>query len=192
MVQPVKLVAFVVVMIAYLWIPISTIRSQERILSKGEVFRFQPQLVDPYDAFRGKFIWLNLPAPEFDLDKTLRIENGQKVYAHLSRDSAGFAYYTGFTTDRPVGNTYIQTYVDYHSEERISLRAPESLRKYYLNEKLAPLAEKKYNELIRAGGGQQAMAKVVVAVRVFEGNALVEKVYFNDMEMEDYLRKENF
>lgn len=189
MVQPLKLIAFIVVMLVYLWVPISTIQKQERILAKGEVFQFRPQPVDPYDAFRGKFIWLNIAEAEFDLDKSIRLENGQKVFAHLGRDTLGYAYFTGFTTDRPEGNAYVQTNVASIYSDQIRLRIPESLRKYYLNEKLAPLAEKKYNELLRQNASSDTTVAVVLDVRVYEGSALVDKLYFNGEVIEDYLRK---
>ncbi len=188
MVQPLKLVAFVIVMLAYLYVPISTIQKQERILSKGEVFQFRPQPVDPYDVFRGKFIWLNLLEPSFDLDKELRLEVGQKVFAHLGRDTSGYAYFTGFTTNRPTGNAYIQTHISRMNEHTIWLKNPESLQKYYLNEKLAPLAEKKYRELLNQNI-QEVEEAVVLEVKVYGGNALVDQLYFEGVEIGEYLRR---
>ena len=188
MVQPLKLVAFVIVMLAYLYVPISTIQKQERILSKGENFQFQPQPVDPYDVFRGKFIWLNLEQASFDLDKELRLENGQKVFAHLGRDTSGYTYFTGFTTNRPTGNSYIQTNVAHITNDKVYLKNPESLQKFYLNEKLAPLAEKKYRELMRRNR-EESTTGVVLDVKVYGGKALVDNLYFDGVEIGEYLKR---
>lgn len=187
MVQPLKLVAFVLVMIAYLFVPISAIFNQEKILSSGETYKFLPAPVDPYDAFRGKFIWLNIPPPVFDLEEELRLKRGQKVYVHLERDTAGYTEYTGFTTNRPEGNNYLQTNISRIIEDRVWLKTPESLTKFYLNEKLAPLAERKYRELRLE---RRDTSRVEIDVKVYKGKALIDNLYFDQEPILDFLRKQ--
>ncbi len=192
MVQPIKLLAFVVVMIAYLWVPISTITQQEKVLKQGATYVFKPQPVDPYDAFRGRFIWVNVPVQDFKIpeDEPL-FSNAQKAYLYLARDSAGYAFFEGISHYAPADRDYVQVQVSYVNEERreVHVMLPSSIQKYYLNEKLAPLAEQKYFELLRTNSQNLDSVGVKLEVKVLKGRALMETVYFNDQKIEDYLRE---
>ena len=51
---------FVTVAFLQLLIPIQMITSRERILDKGTLYKFRTRPVDPYDAFRGKYVALSI------------------------------------------------------------------------------------------------------------------------------------
>ncbi len=190
MVQPIKLIAFVLVMMAYLWVPISTITQQEKILKNGTLYKFRPQPIDPYDAFRGRFIYANIPNPALPIPpEESKFTDGQKVYLALARDTAGYAYFEGLSNYKPQDRDYLQAQVQRVGEEKIWVDLPPSLQKYYLNEKLAPLAEARYNEILRSRRDtENPTAGVVLDVKIWKGKALMEKLYFNGQEAEAYLR----
>ncbi|MEL6638623.1 MAG: GDYXXLXY domain-containing protein [Bacteroidota bacterium] len=192
MVQPIKLVAFVVVMIAYLWVPISTITQQEKVLKKGATYLFKPRPVDPYDAFRGRFIWVSIPTPWFDLPPAEPpFTDYQKAYVILARDSSGYAFFEGISHYEPEDRDYMQVQVLHYDGERQKVRVdlPNSIQKYYLNEKLAPLAESTYQDLLRRNREGIDSVGVSLEVKVLNGRALMETIYFDGQKIEDYLRQ---
>ena len=180
-------IAFGIVMALYLWYPFSMIANQQRILKKGEVFRFRPQPVDPYDAFRGRYVTLNF------VDQTMEYANAQEVfqyddqiYVQLQKDSLGFVYLSDPSFEKPQGENYLKVKVWTTSEDQVTIFPPENLTRYYLNEKLAPEAERKFQELIRNNDGEEVL--VYLDARVLNGKVLIEELYFEGQPVGDYLK----
>ena len=82
MIQSLKIGVLAIVMLAYLYIPSSLIYRYEKISTEGTVFRFCPQPVDPYDAFRGRYVRLNLDIfRDIPFDTTIDFAGNQRVLA---------------------------------------------------------------------------------------------------------------
>ncbi len=185
----VRNIAFGAVMLLYLWFPFSMIADQQRILKRGEVFRFRPQPVDPYDAFRGRYIVLQF------MDQSIHFPNAQdtfqyddKIYVSLEKDSLGFIYFSNPSLKKPDTQNYLKTTVQHTSKDQVSVDIPENLGRYYLNEKLAPLAEKKYRELLNNRESNEV--NVYLDARVLDGEVLIEELYFEGVPVGEYLKNE--
>ncbi|MBX2928368.1 MAG: GDYXXLXY domain-containing protein [Saprospiraceae bacterium] len=178
--------AFIGLCILYLALPSSLIWRQERILREGAVYRFRLEPVDPADAFRGRYLDLNLNVPAFPM-KDSTIEYGQKLFIALERDAAGLAQFASLHKTPPTDKDYLSAYLSYFSEEEVFVYLSDETTRYYLNEKLAPLADKWYAELLNQT--ERDTALVTLDLRVRKGKALIEQVYFEGMPVEEYIRK---
>lgn len=179
-------IAFGAVMILYLWFPFSMITDQQRILKKGETYRFQPQPVDPYDAFRGRYIVLSFVEQDIDFPNAQEIfQNDDKIFVSLEKDSSGFVYFSNPSFEKPEGKNYLKTKVWYTNKDQITIEIPENLSRYYLNEKLAPLAEEKFQDLTQDLENEEV--KIYLDARVLDGEILIEELYFEGKPVSEYL-----
>ena len=185
----VRNISFGAVMLLYLWFPYSMIIDQQHILKNGEVFRFRPQPVDPYDAFRGRYITLQFVEQTMDFPNAYEtfLRNDQ-IYVMLEKDSLGYYNFSDPTIEKPSDQNYIKTNVLYTTDNRVTVKIPENLSRYYLNEKLAPLAEKKYRELTRNTESDEV--NVYLDARVLNGEVLIEELYFEDKPVSEYLKSQ--
>ncbi|MDR1689903.1 MAG: GDYXXLXY domain-containing protein [Clostridiales bacterium] len=128
-------------------------------LQNGEDYKFSVIPRDPYDPFLGRYVELrteNRVPYSFD---------GSVFYALLSKNSLGFAEVSEFTKEKPQSGAYAK-----------NLR----LERYYMNEKMAPEAEKvtmnpdKYDSMY-------------VLVKVKNGNYVIEGLYVDDVPIEDFI-----
>ena len=71
------------------------------------------------------------------------------MYALIKIDSQGFAKFTTVTTVRPSDKPYIQTKVQYVSDDKVHLALP--IDRYYMEEKAAPAAERIYQHYAQRG-----------------------------------------
>ncbi len=182
-------IAFGSVMILYLWFPLSMITDQQRILKQGEVFRFRPQPVDPYDAFRGRYVVLSFVEQDIDVPNAQEtFQSNDKIFVNLEKDSLGFVYFSNPSFEKPEEKNYLKTRVWYTNKDHIIVEIPENLQRYYLNEKLAPLAEEKFRELTR--NLENAEVNVYLDARVLDGEVLIEELYFENIPVSEYLKNQ--
>lgn len=165
-------------------IPASIIRRYESVLANGKVFKFETQPVDPYDAFRGRYVALGFTQGSAPLiDAALCPESGQTVFALIENDTNGFARIKGVMIARPPTGDYINVKTRYSvSPTNVFIQLP--FDRYYLNEKLAPAAEAAY--LKHSGHGQQA---AYATVRVQNGRAVIEELYVAGKPIREFLKQ---
>jgi uncharacterized membrane-anchored protein len=179
-----KIVFFVATMMLLLWFPFNMISHTRRILETGAAYRFSLQPIDPYDVFRGSYVVLNYtisPIPVAD-----SMFNYQDVYVSIGKDSAGLGYFKSAFLTPPKNADYVKTKVQYYTDGKIQIEAPENMRYYYLSEKTAPSVENALNQRLNADGGSN---RAQVQVRVRRGEAAVEALYINDLPVYEFLKK---
>lgn len=182
----IRTVAFALTMTLYLWFPFSMIRQQERILEKGTPFRFEMQPVDPKDPFRGSYMALNFEAPFLPADTSL--QEGQRVYVTLRTDDLGFTHFEKVLAAPPNDRPFVKTYLQYRTDEGTIVGIPVNMQRYYLNEKLAPQAEEAYFRLLGStDSAEGSLPRVFAVVRIWEGEALIEEIYFDGKPLKEYL-----
>jgi len=155
--------ALIVVIVIQLFVPVYMIANKYYILRIGEEFRFKVNPVDPYDAFRGRYVRLRSP-------QDLR---GQGRYGLISVDADGFAFISSVSDSRPASGSYVRS----NSRSRFSL----PIERYYMEERLAPRAELL---AMRRDPGQEAY----VTVRVKNGEMIISGLYIDGVAIEDILR----
>ena len=122
--------------------PLSMIKRQEAVLTQGVPFKFKTAPVDPFDAFRGRYVALRLEPNTAPRPKGFFLERGRVVYAPIAVDKEGFAVFSAVLTERPAGVPYIQTKVSHLSGDKIHLDL--SIDRYYMEERAAPVADRLY------------------------------------------------
>lgn len=159
-----------IMIIAQLFVPISMIVNRFDTLNNGVEYKFKVQPVDPYDAFRGRYVAIHVDGGKFDSQ-----QNRKVIYAILGTDENGFSYVEKISEKKPNTNNYIKAKSRYG---RVQL----PFERYYMEEKLAPKAEKAYN---------QDRKDAYIKVRVKNGNTVIEGLYINDIRIEDYVKRED-
>lgn len=161
--------------------PLSMIIKRESVLKNGEQFKFKTAPVDPYDAFRGRYVALRIAEDNVPAPRGILLSNGQSICAHIAVDEQGFAKLTTVTTSEPQGVSYIQAKVRYVSGNKVQLDLP--IDRYYMEEKSAPTAERVYREYSR-----RDKQDAYVLVRVKDGFAVIEALYIGGKRIEDVVR----
>lgn len=163
--------------------PLSMIAKREAVLKNGAQFKFKTTPVDPYDAFRGRYVALRIEGDYVPTIKELRLSNGQTVYVLIEIDSQGFAKFTTVATSRPYEKSYIQAKVRYISGDKVYLDLP--IDRYYMEEKAAPTAERIYRRF-----AQRDKQDAYVVVRIKDGFVVIENIFVGGQRIEDAIRNE--
>ena len=93
-------------------------------------------------------------------------------------------YLKKFYPTRTKNKPYIKVEIEYASDTEVRFRYPFSA--YFMNEKLAPEAEKVYREFSRNAKDKDFH----VEVRVKDGKALIEGLYIQDKPIETFLKNQ--
>lgn len=167
--------AFVIMVIAQLYIPANMILESEKILSDGQVFKFKTAPIDPTDPFRGKYIALNFEATSFRGKLPDTFFYGEKVYVSLSTNNEGFARIADISKSIPENEHYVSGTVSNFFEGDTSYVSVEyPFNRFYMEESKAYHAELAYNESAR-DSNQTTYA--LVSIR--NGDAVIKDVIIN-------------
>ena len=176
-------------MLIYLWFPINMIHSAQKVLKEGTVYRFKSVPVDPYDAFRGRYITLRVGNNVISVNQAKeKFHRQQNVYVSINVDENNYANFQNIYTERPEAVDYIKTSIAYVAPNSVTIRLPENMQQYFINEKLAPLAERTYRELSR-NSSQQDSVNVYLDVRVLDGKVAIEELYLKGKPIVEYLQE---
>lgn len=159
------------------------IARRELVLATGTPFKFRTAPVDPYDAFRGKYVALNFESTSGACDAGAQFEPGQRVYASLVVETNGFARLDRVTPVPPEHGLYIGVDFRHRQSETVAVVALPFDR-FYLEERMAPRAEVLYREHSRAAN-RDAWA----LVRVRSGLAVIEDLYIGGRPMADLIQE---
>jgi len=161
--------------------------SYERILKEGDVYYFNVLPLDPYDAFRGRYV-------------TLRFENAQAPIAQGKRstkyESLGYAileHQEKFDTVKEI--TFLKPQIGSFLEVNVrddylitTKKNPSSMvyfslpfDRFYMREDMAPKAE----NLLRVRSGVKVKAKL----RVLNGKGVIEDLMVGEIPLSSYLTK---
>ena len=164
-------------------VPVSMIVKRESTLKYGTLFRFKTAPVDPYDAFRGRYVAIRADINKVHKPEGMNYIHGQKVFAQLTVDEKGFAQVSRITMQKPRDSAYLTATTVYPAGNDVELNLPV-IDRYYMEEKAATRAEQAYREHSR-----RDKRDAYVAVRVKDGFAVIEGLYVGDQRIEDVVRQ---
>lgn len=173
---------FFILAAAQVWVPLSMITRREAALRKGTPYKFRTRPVDPYDAFRGRYVALGFDSNAGASTNAQQFTRGQKVFVAVNVGTNGFAQLGAVTTDRPREGDYLYTRVRYATRKQQQVRVHLPFNRFYMNEKDAPEAEIQYR---RAGRDEKREAYALVRIR--SGMAVIEDLYVDDQPILDFL-----
>lgn len=176
-----RLAALVVLAVVQIAVPLRMIARRQATLAEGELLRFRTAPVDPYDAFRGRYVALRM-ADDVVSAAARDWAPGQRAFVPLETGPEGFARPAGLERRRPAGGPYVEVTVSPSPAGSREVRLRYPFDRYYLNERLAPAAEAAYRQ--HAGGEEHA---AWVAVRVRDGFAVLEELYIGDRPIGEFL-----
>ncbi len=178
--RTIRLGLFAVLALIQLAVPGLMIHQWEATLREGREYRFRTAPVDPYDAFRGRYVALRMESNSVAW-AGLPIPRGQRVFVQLEEGADGFARLASLSLERPGDEGYVEVVVRRCYDKEVLLNLP--FDRYYMKESLAPEAEKAY---FRAAAHSNRTAHVQVRVR--KGKAVIEELYIEGVPVGDYVR----
>lgn len=180
-----RLAVFAVLALAQLYVPYAMISRHETILSEGTLVKIRCQPIDPVDLFHGRYVWLSLDMGTARLGAGVALpEQAGLANVTLELDAEGFSRWGEITEGVPE-TPYVRTTIMPHwSAEGEGVYAEIPVDRFYMNENVAPEAERLYNELVR-----EEPQSCYVAARVHEGVMLLEELYLDDIPMQEYVRQ---
>ena len=170
---------FISVAIIQATVPIYMAWHWENILRTGQRFLWQTAPIDPYDAFKGRYVELRFKETSGPVSDAAGLPVGQTVYAIVAENAEGKAYIKEVSAQKPETGTYIKVKAYTDSQNKAHVVLPFS--RYYLPEELAPAAESAYRE----HGGKNGVA----AIRIKDGYGVVEQLYIGEKPLREFLRQ---
>jgi hypothetical protein len=176
-----RLILFGLAALAQLAVPASMIARREYTLRHGQVFRLRTAPVDPYDAFRGRYVALTFDQRAVALPPDHGFSRRQRVHALLAEDENGFAVFSGIQRERPASGPYLSTRIAYiTSHTNAFLQIP--FDRLYMMDTEAPEAERAYLHHNRSTN-----RTAFVQIRIHRGFGVIEDLYLDGMPIRDYL-----
>ena len=178
------LLLFALVAIAQLFVPLQMIFNQENIINTGTEFKFQTAPIDPYDAFRGKYITLFFKEREITVKDAKKWVNGETVFATIISAKNGFAKISSISKSKPKNtDSYLKLKIGFAlNNDKIAIDLP--FNRFYMNENVALKAEKIYRE-----SSIKKKNKTYALVAIKNGEAVIKDVRINEVSLKDLANK---
>lgn len=159
------LLVLILAIIVQILVPAYMIWEKYNVLKNGDEVKIKVAPIDPYDAFRGRYVSL-----WYDDDLSYEERNGK--YGILEVDEDGFSTVKKVVKEKPEGELYIT------SKEDDYFYIP--LDRYYMEETLAPKAENMLSEEKEA----------YVTIRIKDDKSVLSGLYFDGKPVEELLSKD--
>jgi len=182
-----RILLFVLLFAAQLAIPFWLIGSREMTLHFGQRVLFRVEPVDPYDAFRGRYVRFGILENSCETPGATNFLQGEPVVISFTNGKDGFAKVKKVGRN-PVGLFWVNGKAGYaQSDNFLTLDYPFDA--FYMDEVMAPKAEAALRNNWRRD--ESLMVNAHIAVRLWRGRAVIENLYLNDMPVMDYLRSQD-
>lgn len=162
------------------------------------VVRFNAGIYDPYDPFRGRYVAISAREQVTlvrDAGNRQVIDQSSRLYAVIELDEKGMAKIVNLTEKPQAGkinlrldrdSVYLTTRnKDNADYDTYNVQLPFS--RFYMNEKLAPEAERAFMRAARSG----AQGKCQIVVKIYrDGAHAIDGLEIEGMPIHEFLRKE--
>ena len=189
--RPAALV-FAVASLAQWLVPLVGVWQHERIIARGVAVRFECGAPDPYDPFRGRFLTVRpaetmVLAPE---GMPNRADGADRVmvpvWATLVADEHGLSRIKSLSLEPVSGPTVIRLgarlSVETDGAKMVMISWP--LDRFYLNERLAPDADRLVAE--RLGRGKPPVAEI----RLLDGQAVLTDILLDGVSIRETVKQQ--
>lgn len=180
-----RLILFFVLLFAVqLAVPFWLIGSRELTLHFGERLLFRVEPVDPYDAFRGRYVRLGMVENSWIGPGATNFIQGEPIAISFTNDASGFAKVSKVGR-KPAGKLWVNGKAGYiQAENFLTLDYPFDA--FYMDEILAPKAEAALRR--NWSGDESRTVNAHIAVRLWRGQAVIENLFLNGKPAADFLR----
>lgn len=152
----------IITIVIQIFVPSYMIWGKYNVLKTGEEVKLKVAPIDPYDAFRGRYVSL-----WYAIDLSSAQRYGK--YGILEIDEDGFAVVKSVVKEKPEGKLYLTS----KNEDYFYI----PLDRYYMEETLAPKAEKMLS------GEKEAY----VTVRIKDDKSVISGLYIEGKPAEEVL-----
>ena len=160
--------------------PLSQIWTHEQVLAKGTLIKLKCSAPDPYDPLRGRYLAVRPTQDEAPVPAGVKLTRGMQVYALFTTGADGFATISSLSLTPPASGAYLRLKSGYVYDNKASIIWP--FDRFYVNEKLAPEADKWFAENIRSAQG------ITAEVRVLNGRAVLEDLSLDGKPFREILK----
>lgn len=158
--------------------PLSQIWTHERVLADGALLRLKCAAPDPYDPLRGRY--LAVRPVEDTVASSASDSYDTPLYVTWTTGEDGLARLAAATREKPTQGDFVKVLSRSHSAGITHIRWP--FDRFYINEKLAPEADKWFAETVRNAKG------VIAEVRVLDGRAVLQDLTFDGKSFREILK----
>lgn len=180
------LAVFAVAAVAQWLLPLSGIWQHERVISRGTLVRIECAAPDPYDPLRGRYLAVRPAQSSVSKPKGFPQGGGLvPVWATLEPGDDGLARITALSLEPVSGPTVIpltaRSWGTTSGTDMIWLEWP--FDRFYLNERLAPEADKLVTDRFRDG------TKTIAEVRILDGRAVLTDVLVDGTSIREVVKR---
>ncbi|MBE2287010.1 MAG: GDYXXLXY domain-containing protein [Prosthecobacter sp.] len=161
--------------------PLAQIWTHEQTLAKGTLIRLKCVAPDPYDPLRGRFLAVRPEQDQADVPAGMKVERGMHVFATLITRADGLATISQLSLTPPTSGDFIRLKTRYAYDNKATIEWP--FERFYINEKLAPEADKWFAENIRTAQG------IIAEVRVLNGRAVLADLSLGGKPFREILKE---
>lgn len=153
----------------------------EKIVSTGDRHLFMAAPMDPVDYFSGRYVALNMDGTTIKVSPEMRrnFRYDEKHWVSIEKGGDGFSRFVAIVDEGHPGPK-VKARVWLSGEDEARVEPPFS--RFYMNEKLAPMAEAAY-----ARASNRSERKAWIAVRLGDGVGVVEELYIEGKPVAEYL-----
>lgn len=180
------LAVFAVAAVAQWLLPLSGIWQHERVISRGTLVKIECGAPDPYDPFRGRYlaVWPTQSTVS-EPEGFPRGGGPVPVWATLEAGDDGLARIKSVSLEPVSGPTVIpltaRSWGTINGTDMIGLKWP--FDRFYLNERLAPDADKLVAERSRD------RKKIVAEVRLLDGRAILTDILLDGVSIREVVKQ---
>ena len=176
-----SLILFAVTALAQLAVPLWQIRTHEQVLEHGSIVRLKCSAPDPYDPLRGRFLAVRPEETSVQLPTIEAVTPGEPLLITFTTDANGISHVASGVTTPPTNTPYLKVKAIYSLMNKCEFEWP--FDRFYINEELAPEADKWFAETIRKKDG------VIAEVRVLGGRAVLSDLTFEGQSFREILKE---
>ena len=184
------LLAFIAVAMVQVAVPVSMIARREATLRLGRAYKFRTAPVDPYDAFRGRYVWLGFEQNQARWNGGTEAVPKSKAYALVEEGVDGFAVIRAVGPQPPKSGDYVKVEQVYRGWGTNSALVHFALPfdRFYMEETAAPKAERVYWQQGNRRG--QTNHNAFATVRIRDGNAVLENLYVDGRPIAELVQQD--
>jgi uncharacterized membrane-anchored protein len=179
-----RLALFLVVALVQLAVAGAAVYRSELALRTGEAFRFRIQPVDPVDAFRGRYVAVRFAIDSAPVAEGTTVRPRKPVFIPIEVGNDGYAVFGSADIEAPERGAYLRLragVVTPDEEGKMHVWVAMPFRRFYMNEKLAPEAER------AVWTGPRGRREASVSVRIRNGVGVIEELYIDDVPIHQWL-----
>lgn len=178
--------AFIIMVLAQIYVPAKMISHNENIINHGQEFKFLTRPIDPTDPLRGKYITLDFAENPIRVTNSEDWKRGETIYLGINNDAKGFAQVISSSKTKPNNSMdFIEAKASYRAGvdgNQIFINYP--FDRYYMEESKAYDAEKIHRE---SGSNNRKTTYAVVAVK--DGEAVLKDVMIDGIPIRELVKE---